>query len=316
MNRLKFYARNALLSAFFLLPATTYAASYSNLWIFGDSFSDNGATVDILPLLKAVGSPPLPKNGKLTDDKLWVEFFAESLGMSERAENVWNKYSRNPGNYSMIAASSLRKNLIIQDFPDQIDAFEEKFKSFDPNALIVVQMGINDALDAMKTFGTKAPQGREAAMIAADAYLEKAMLMYEAEFQRLISLGGKKFLVVNSPDLGLAPFARQRKATEIAHLFSLKLNAKIKGIVAKLSKSNRSVSIKSMDLLAKLIDFRIHPASYGIADNLIYDLPCGQRGLDNKVCTEPSKYFYYDLNHPTSQINEVIANEAVKIVSQ
>jgi phospholipase/lecithinase/hemolysin len=316
MNRFKFYAQNALLSAFLILPGIAYGASYSNLWIFGDSFSDNGATVDILPLLKAVGSPPLPKNGKLADDKLWIEFFAESLGMPERAETIWNKYNRNPGNYSMIAASSLRQSLIIQDFPDQIDSFQEKFKSFDPNDLIVVQMGINDALDAMKTFGAKAPQGREAAMIAADAYLDQAMQSYEAEFKRLISLGGKKFLVVNSPDLGLAPFARQRKATEIAHVFSLKLNAKLKAIVARLSKSNRSVSIKSMDLLAKLIDFRTHPASYGIADNLIYDLPCGQRGLNNKVCTEPSKYFYYDLNHPTSQINEVIANEAVKIVSQ
>ena len=316
MKSLKTYFSTALLFASFSLSAKLYAGSYSNLWIFGDSFSDNGATVEILPLLKAAGAPPLPKNGKLSDDKLWIEYFAEALGMAERAETIWSKDSRNPGNFSMIAASSMKKSLIIQDFPDQIDTFTERSKSFDSNDLIVVQMGINDALAALKTFGANVSQGKVAAMAAADADLDKAMLVYEAQFNRLISLGGKKFLMVNSPDLGLAPFARQMKAMEIAHIFSLKLNARLKMIVEKISKSNQSVSIKSMDLIGKLIDFRKSPSTYGISEHLIYDLPCGQRGLNNKVCTEPSKYFYYDLNHPTSQINQVIANEGIKIISQ
>lgn len=302
-----------------LASASASAASYSNLWIFGDSFSDTGATVEIMPLLKSAGAPPLPANGKLSDSKVWVEYFAESLGMPERAETVWGKGGRNPGNYSMIAASSRLSSILIQDFPDQIDLFERRQARFGANDLIVVQMGINDALLAMKVFGEqlKAGKSRDEAMKVANVGLDKAIASYKAQFDRLIKLGGRKFLVVNSPDLGLAPFARQRKAVDLARLYSVKLNAMIGLALNDIKNANKKVSglsIKSFDLLSNLHKLMASPEAYGLPGSLIKDAACGERGANNKVCLDPAKYFYYDLNHPTSQVNVVIAREAVRIL--
>ena len=299
--------------------SSVFAAGYSNLWVFGDSFSDNGSTVEIMPLLKSAGAPPLPSNGKLSDGKLWIEYFAESLGMPERAETVWVKGARNPGNFSMIAASSRLSSILIQDFPDQVDLFERQQKRFGSSDLILVQMGINDALGAMKNFGqlVKSGKSRAEAMKLADQDIEKAMVSYKAQFQRLIALGGRKFLVINAPDLGLAPFARQRQAVDLASLYSLKLNAKIAAAIQDVKLKNSkvvSLSIKSFDLLANLHKLIANPTGYGLSSSLIRDTACGERGANNRVCTQPENYFYYDLNHPTSQVNEVIAREAIKVL--
>lgn len=301
------------------VSSTVFAAGYSNLWIFGDSFSDNGATVDIMPLLKSAGAPPLPSNGKLSDGKLWIEYFAESLGMPERAETVWVKGGRNPGNYSMIAASSRLSSILIQDFPDQIDLFERQQQRFESSDLVVVQMGINDALSAMKIFGQALKTGkpRSEAMKLADQELEKAMVSYKAQFHRLISLGARKFMVVNSPDLGLAPFARQRNAVDLARLYSVKLNGMIALAVNEVKATHKdlsSLSIRTYDLLTNLHKLMADPSVYGLSSNLIRDSACGERGANNKDCAQPEKYFYYDLNHPTSQVNQVIAKEALRVL--
>ncbi len=299
------------------ISSSVFAASYSNLWIFGDSFSDNGSTVDILPLLKSAGAPPLPSDGKLSDGKLWIEYFAESLGMPERAETVWVKGGRNPGNYSMIAASSRLSSILIQDFPDQIDLFERQKQKFESNDLVVIQMGINDGLSAMKIFGQmmKAGKTRDEAMKAADQELDKAIVAYKAQFHRLISLGARKFLVMNAPDLGLAPFARQRNAVDLARLYSMKLNRMLAVAVNDVKASHKGaagLSIRTFDLLTNLHKLMADPSAYGLSPNLIRDAACGERGANNRVCTQPENYFYYDLNHPTSQVNQVISKEALR----
>lgn len=301
------------------VSSSVFAAGYSNLWIFGDSFSDNGATVDIMPLLKSAGAPPLPSNGKLSDGKLWIEYFAESLGMSERAETVWVKGGRNPGNYSMIAASSRLSSILIQDFPDQVDLFERQQQRFESNDLVVIQMGINDGLSAMKTFGQMLKSGktRDEAMKAADQDLAKAIVSYKAQFHRLISLGARNFMVMNAPDLGLAPFARQRNAVDLARLYSMKLNGMIAVAVKEVKASHKGasgLSIKTFDLLTNLHKLMADPSAYGLSTSLIRDSACGERGANNRVCTQPEKYFYYDLNHPTSQVNQVISKEALRVL--
>ncbi|MEI8025911.1 MAG: SGNH/GDSL hydrolase family protein [Pseudomonadota bacterium] len=301
------------------VSSSVFAAGYSNLWIFGDSFSDNGSTVDIMPLLKSAGAPPLPSNGKLSDGKLWIEYFAESLGMPERAETVWVKGGRNPGNYSMIAASSRLSSILIQDFPDQVDLLERQQQRFGSNDLVVIQMGINDGLSAMKTFGQMLKSGktRDEAMKAADQDLAKAIVSYKAQFHRLISFGARKFMVMNAPDLGLAPFARQRNAVDLARLYSMRLNGMIAVALNEVKASHKAasgLSIKTFDLLANLHKLMADPSAYGLSTSLIRDSACGERGANNRVCTQPEKYFYYDLNHPTSQVNQVISKEALRVL--
>lgn len=291
------------------------AVKYHDLWIFGDSFSDTGATTEILPLLKAMGAPPLPANGKLSDGKIWIEYFAELLGFPERSATYWRDDSRNPGNFSMIAASSKRNQIAIADFPEQVDRFQADQAKFHPNDLIVVQMGINDALDAMKTYGRNVQNGKMEAIALGEKVIIEAMQSYEENFDRLIALGGRNFLVINGPDLGAAPFANQRKIPELATGFSLSLNKKIYEIFTRIKKKNPSLQFSFFDLFAHVRKMHADLAAYGLSAELDIKNPCGWRGQDGKNCISPEKFFYFDLNHPTSQVNSIIANEALKLLT-
>ena len=312
MKNRKGLLKKALAATFLagsLFSVKAVAADYSDLWIFGDSFSDNGSTSKILPLLKALKAPPLPANGKLTDDKLWIEFFAEQLGYPHRARTFWKHSSEQPGNFSMIAASSQEDVFAIMDFPEQVDAFATEIGTFDSKDLIVVQIGVNDALEAMKIYGrNREALGNDQAFAKGQAYVKTALESYGEVFERLIRLGGKNFLVVNSPNLGRAPFARQRNIPELAEKYSLILNAEIAKQIANFD----SVNIKLFDLYKNLETALANPAGFGLRADLILDKPCGFRGENGIRCTEPEKYFYYDLNHPTTQVNKRIAEEAIK----
>lgn len=302
--------QNGVLSLCLLAGSTSATAkTYSDLWIFGDSFSDNGSVSEILPLLKAFDAPALPENGKLTDDKLWVEFFAKELGHPSRAETFWKYSSNNPGNFSMIAASSSEDQFTIMDFPEQIDAFVQAHQRFGDEDLVVVQMGTNDALEAMKIFGRLNDTfGDEAAFTKGQEYIDTKMKSYREMLQRLKALGAKNFMVINSPNLGRAPFAKIRNISELADNYSRYLNAKIAQQVRTLS----NVTVTIFDLYAKLEQVLGDLSAFGLSQNLITDKPCGFRGENGVKCTNPKRFFYYDLNHPTTQVNKLIANEAIK----
>ncbi len=287
----------------------------SDLWIFGDSYSDTGASVDILPLLRSLKAPPIPDNGRMTDDRIWVEILAEKLGFPDRAKTFWRSGNTGAGNFAMIAASSAQENLVIMDFPDQVNAFEKNFGRFQSDDLVVVQLGINDAIEAMRVVGRAVDAGRsrEDGLAESKRFISGAMKSYETLVDRLVTLGAKRFLFLNLPDLGAAPFARQLNVVALATGISLQINQVIDGNIGRL-RSNSGLNIASLDLFSKVKAVHAQPGVFGLAPDLIIDRPCGSRLPPVRDCTDPEKYFYYDLNHPTTPINELVAQEAYSLL--
>lgn len=291
------------------------SSKITDLWVFGDSYSDTGASVDILPLLRGLKAPPIPENGRMTDDRIWVEILAEKLGFPARAQTFWRSGNPGAGNFSMIAASSAQENLVIMDFPDQVNAFEKKFLRFKPTDLVVVQMGINDAIEAMRVVGraVDAGRGREAGLAESKAYVASAMKSYTDLVERLATLGARRFLILNLPDLGAAPFARQLQVVPLATGLSVQINQEIARTVEKL-RSNRQMTVALLDLFSKVKAVHAQPSAFGLSADLIIDKPCGSRLPPVRQCVEPEKYFYYDLNHPTTPINGLVAEEALSLL--
>ncbi len=287
----------------------------SDLWVFGDSYSDTGASVDILPLLRGLKAPPIPDNGRMTDDRIWVEILAEKLGFPERAKTFWRSGNTGAGNFAMIAASSAQENLVIMDFPDQVNAFEKNFGRFKPDDLVVVQLGINDAIEAMRVVGRAVDAGRsrEDGLAESKKFVASAMKSYDTLVDRLVTLGANRFLFLNLPDLGAAPFARQLKVVSLATGLSVQINQVIDRTIGRL-RANRGLKIASLDLFAKVKAVHAQPGAFGLAPDLIIDRPCGSRLPPVSECADPEKYFYYDLNHPTTRINVLVAQEALSLL--
>lgn len=295
--------------------SATPALAYTDLWVFGDSFSDNGATTEIIPVLASLGASVLPENGKLSDDKIWIEYFAQNLGFEHRAKTYWNYNNKDAGNFSMIAASAMQDELMIIDFPEQVEAFSKDIRKFSKNDLVVIQMGINDALEAMKTFGRNKELGQEKAFATGKKVIDKAMLSYGQNLRRLVNMGARDFLVLNSPDLGAAPFARIRGVESLATKYSAVLNQSIKKEVSTLKSSRSDIKVFEFDLFGTLRAVLKNPEQFGLSANIIVDKPCGWRGEDGKVCNNPDQFFYFDLNHPTDQVNKIIGARAMELVS-
>ena len=88
--------------------------------------------------------------------------------------------------------------------------------------------------------------------------------------------------------------------TKLARLYSMKLNGMIATAVNDVEYANKNkgdLSIKFFDLFYNLHSLMADPAAYGLPSNLIRDTSYGERGANNRFCTEPEKYVYYDLNH-------------------
>lgn len=320
-NTLRTLLKTSLLatagSAFLATSLASAAPRYSDVWIFGDSFSDAGATREIIPVLSSLGAAPLPAGGKLSDAKIWAEYFTEELGFSDNAQTYWLDENESGKNFSMIAASSKRDNFIIIDFPEMIDAFKKDFQKFGKNDLVVVQMGVNDALSAMKAFGAEVEKGtdRQLAFKKGLKIIDKAMESYAKQMKRLASLKARNILVLTAPDLGVAPFARMRKAEDLATKYSAYTNQKIE-LFLKSGALPSNVKVSVFDLFSAVRNILSSPSTYGLSANLITDRPCGFRGENGKICINPEKFFYYDLNHPTDQVNRIVAREAIRALSK
>jgi phospholipase/lecithinase/hemolysin len=178
-----------------------------------------------------------------------------------------------------------------------------------------VQLGINDAIEAMRVVGRAVDAGRsrEDGLAESKKFVASTMKSYDALVDRLETLGAKRFLFLNLPDLGAAPFARQLKVVGLATGLSVQINQVIDGTIGRL-RSNSGLRVASLDLFAKVKAVHAQPGLFGLASDLVIDRPCGSRLPPVSECTNPEKYFYYDLNHPTTPINTLVAQEAYSLL--
>lgn len=115
----------------FLLPEMATAASFSQLYVFGDSLSDTGNSFN------ATGIPPSPPyyQGR-SNVPVWVDYLASELGLSAQQQT----------NYAFGGATSGSDNNTPggQNLPglqQQVDRYQATNTSADPNALYVVWLG-------------------------------------------------------------------------------------------------------------------------------------------------------------------------------
>jgi phospholipase/lecithinase/hemolysin len=185
--------------------------AYDGIVIFGDSLSDSGNKYVVTGLSNTppydLLDPFLVPDGPYTrgglhhsNGKTWVEQYAQPLGLGDLVRPAL----RNPGEATNYAyggarardASATSPNLHL---PGQVTTFlTDSGGVASPDALYVIFIGGNDiAPDAVFTFADSPLDGL--------TIIGEAVASVGGAIQTLYQHGARKFLVMNSPDLGFTP---------------------------------------------------------------------------------------------------------------
>jgi phospholipase/lecithinase/hemolysin len=171
--------------------------NFSNIYIFGDSLSDNGNLAEF-PQAAFLTNPLLPYDQGFSNGLRAVEVLAEALGLAaEPSKHLTSPIGPVGTNFAVAGARTVTLGVAPTiDLPTQINAFFFSMGGVAPSdALYVVFIGGNDIRDARDTYDPH---------IAADIITEAAVGVADA-LKDLVSIGAQHILVVNAADIGAIP---------------------------------------------------------------------------------------------------------------
>jgi phospholipase/lecithinase/hemolysin len=232
-----------LLTAFILVlifPVAASAGAYSDIFIFGDSFSDTGnvfaATGGLIP------SDPPYFQGRFSDGPVWVERLASRLGLTVRANGADPQVVKG-NNFAVggaLAAVDLPvslpyiPNAVIPSLQSQVSYFiaASTPPSLPSDALYVVYAGNNDLRYAVDPKNELTPSEK-------DQMVEDAVTAIINSIKALAAAGAKDILVPNVGDLGITPEAavvrnNAAESTAISMQFNTLLSDQLKILTEEL----------------------------------------------------------------------------------
>lgn len=274
----------ALLTLSLLAPLGAWAQSgFSNLFVFGDSLSDNG-NLATLPSYQYLHDSPFD-NGFCNGERA-VEVLGDSLGLA-----VEPSYAAGT-NYAVAGARA--RGLTPIDLGAQVAGFLLGHSGSAPSdALYVVFIGGNDIRDARDTSDNT----------TASRYVKDAARAIDINLRLLINAGAKSIMVVNSPNVGAMPESMVSKklaqrATKMTTQFNSQLAARISQIEQDLG-----IDLVTFDLFDFFQTVLDNGQALGFTDktdacydstNLVYLGDCSLDKFD--------QYFYFDAIHPTARV--------------
>lgn len=251
-------------------PAAT--PSYSNLYVFGDSYCDVGN------IFAATGGaePAAPYyNGRFSNGPIWLDHVAGFLGVPLKPSLLGGTDYAFGGAW-VTAPQPLGGGAVIPSVPEQVGLYlSQHGGKADPNALYILEGGGNDILGT--TTGSSETLGYQIAVGIA----ESELLLRRA--------GARHFMIPNLFNVGLLPAAAGN--VTFAAAASAATN-KWLGTLLAFEDFLEGVYILRMDVFSLINAVETDPTHFGFTD--ITD-PC----LTTTVCADPDHTFFWDIHHPT-----------------
>jgi phospholipase/lecithinase/hemolysin len=271
----QFLATSSVVFLAVLFPLRAFAASFTDIYVFGDSLSDTGnlsaATGGVIP-----PSPPYSP-GRASNDLLWIEYLAEDLGATTT-------------NYAFGGATTGSENTFVPGLiglEQQITNFQATNAIANPDALYVVWAGANDYLGAGVT-DPSVPVGNLTNSITT-----------------LAESGAENFLVLNLPDLGQLPATNTTVLSSPLNALTAAHNSSLDTALNNLSLSY-GIDIYDVDVNSLFAEAIASPASFGFTN--VTD-PCLTAA---SVCSNPDEYLFWDDLHPTAVGHELVGDLALE----
>jgi phospholipase/lecithinase/hemolysin len=325
---------SALLAAFgiSLYPLDSTAASFDNMVIIGDSFSDTGnlleLTTAILQFNPGVFPEAFPMTppyalGRFSDGPLWVETLADRVGHPQAAAPAGVSLGTTvlpgvPGgnNYAIAGAFAGTGGSIFGESPPtglkfQTELYLQQHGGIaDPASLYVVFGGGNDIRIQTATQPSK---------VLRDAALYAAAQSYRDVVKQLANAGARTFIVANVPDFGASPEAKfiynlPAIATDATNVF----NGYADQLLERLAE-HQDVTLAKVDMFGLMNAIIRDATQNGGAMFAItnVDTPClvvpdwltggpipgaGTFGCDVSL--------FADYHHPTTKVHHLLGNAA------
>ncbi len=277
--------------------------NFNKIVAFGDSLSDTQNMYNGSRWLV-----PVKKNyfaGRFSNGKNWLDYLSESLHLP-----VYNWAVGGAGGGSEYDGLIKGIRAQVKSWVEYMD--KDLAVNYRPeNTLFTLLIGGNDLINYGRTPESIINKEREAIDI-------------------IIANGGKNILLLNLPDLSLAPildFHSDSKRTKIAEQV-LQYNAALANLVNDYQISHRDVTLSIFDsfsLLNKVLEqkerFKITNTvescleieKSGNSSFLTYHKP---RPTCVAAENEADSYLFWDLLHPTSRIHKILADNVLCSVQQ
>jgi len=329
--KMKLVTCASLLAAAF----TVNASDYSNVYVFGDSLSDNGN-------LRAL-APEQTYGDRFTNGPVAVEIVAGALGHTLTPS--YHLMGGTTGNNFAIAGAKAVDEDGDESTPDinlptQVNAFLAINGGAAPSdALYIMLIGGNDIRAAREIRSTvvfaETAEERQAIRKAANQSLTNAVASEQAQLAKLIAAGATHIIVSNAPDIGAIPEtdivvdgllnyattnSQMRKVARLPQVttkLSTKYNRKLARKLAR-TEHQTGIDIIEYDLFSFLADQVENAEDYGYTntdDACAYMLSNG--GALNSECdgyTTATGFLFYDEIHPTTQAHQAAGAEIVGVL--
>jgi phospholipase/lecithinase/hemolysin len=290
-----------ILTAFFslLLSSVLFAAPLNNIVVFGDSLSDNGNLYEFMHQRMPI-SPPYFE-GRFSNGPLWVERLADSYFPENGAAHLLD--------YAFGGAGILEEDddEVLFTLKHEIEiyllAHEEKA---DPNSLFAIWIGANNYLAL--------PENGKNTVHYVNAGIRQGM-------ERLVKAGAKHILILDLPDLGKTPVAREFEAEERLTYFSQLHNEMLVNTMYEMKVKYPNVQWIHFDIHQAFKDILDTPEQYGFTNthDTCYDtlIKTSSKRKILTMATHLKKmtknefcegYVFFDPVHTTAKVHQILAD--------
>lgn len=312
--------RRVLATGFFVLsvlfPVKTFAASFTGIYVFGDSLSDPGNVFNISTQLNSADPqvpiiPPSPPyfNGRFSNGPNWVDYLSQNLELNPIPFTTLPS-GGNPAqgiNFAFGGATTGTDNTIdprLFGLQQQVVAFTSLLPpttKADPNALYIVWAGGNDYLPT--TSPVFQPYNQPTIPLA----------NISGAVTTLAGVGAKNIMVVNLPDLGKTPLTLGTPFSQPLDALTEAHNAGLSQTLNLLSQNlGSSVNLIRLDVNSLADRVRANPAQFGFTNITQACLP---DIFAPTSCPNPEEYLFWDSNHLTTRGNQLVGELAFSVVS-
>lgn len=285
-------------------PTVSSAISVNNIFVFGDSLSDNGNVFNTVSAVTSgtVQYPPSPPYAeRFSNGPVAVEQYASMLGLNLQPSTAGGtNYAYGGAATGVVPGTSNTDNYLSVSTPlgflnttgIQTQVNSASGINFDPNhSLFFIWGGPNDIFTWLDGFSSATIKD-----VIASAVGNIVQAIYT-----LKGFGAENFLVPNMVDLGKTPFGTQLGGTLqsnlslISGLFNSALNQGLNTVA--------DTTIYRPDINHLLQQVQANQGDYGFTN--VTDA-CFDRATFT-TCQNPDNYLFWDSVHPTTRADALIA---------
>lgn len=282
----------ALLLSLCLLPVAASASTFSGMYVFGDSLSDNGNLYAATSSLLGSGVPAAPYyNGRFSNGPVAAEDIANSMIVggstgSDFHDLAYGGATSGIGNYSDYGTPGGSGLFGLPGLTREVSNYTSGAGIADPNALYMVWAGPND-------------------YVAGSIDYALAASNVSSAVQSLLDIGARNILVPNMPDLSKTPdYFGDTGAQDFAVGFNNLLSADLYGL------NTGGANVTQFDTFGLFNNVLADPSAYGFSN--VTD-PCytgGYFGMSSSdtICSNPDSYLFWDHFHPTAAGHQLLAD--------